>query len=206
VQQLDLFRRQFVTQRNRPGKVAAGSVQTGDKTSLHGVVAGHEDDGNRRGRCFDNERRRPERNDHGDLTADQFVRVYRKSLVVTVSPAVFDLHIAAIDIASLAQPEAEGGHIGCVLPGRRATEKPHHRHRLPLLRVCRERPCRRAAEKGYELAPQNHSISSSAIANTPGGMVRFRAFAALRLITSSNLIGWKTGKSAGLSPLRMRPA
>jgi hypothetical protein len=45
-----------------------------------------------------------------------------------------------------------------------------------------------------------------AMANTPGGMVRPRAFAALRLMTSSNLVGWITGKSAGFSPLRMRPA
>jgi hypothetical protein len=51
-----------------------------------------------------------------------------------------------------------------------------------------------------------HSITSSAIAITPGGMVRPSALAVLRLITSSNLVGWITGKSPAFLPLRMRPA
>jgi hypothetical protein len=50
-----------------------------------------------------------------------------------------------------------------------------------------------------------HSITSSAIARMPGGMVRPSALAALRLITSSNLVGRITGRSAGFSPLRTRP-
>src|SRR6266446_8603613 len=53
---------------------------------------------------------------------------------------------------------------------------------------------------------RTHSITSSAIASTPGGTVRPSALAVLRLITSSNFVGCQTGKSAGFSPLRMRPA
>src|SRR5437879_3383784 len=40
-----------------------------------------------------------------------------------------------------------------------------------------------------------YSITSSAIASTPGGMFRPSALAALRLITSSNLVGCTTGRS-----------
>src|SRR5262249_39623228 len=71
-----------------------------------------------------------------------------------------------------------------------------------LLRPRRERPCRRAAQRD-ELAPL-HSITSSAMASTPGGIVRSSVLAVLRLITSSYLVGACTGRSAGFAPLRMR--
>src|SRR5579863_6735058 len=47
-----------------------------------------------------------------------------------------------------------------------------------------------------------HSITSSALASTSGGIARPSAFAVLRLITSSYLVGACTGRSAGFSPLR----
>ena len=50
-----------------------------------------------------------------------------------------------------------------------------------------------------------HSMTSSARARSEGGTARPRAFAVLRFMTSSNLVGCSTGKSAGFSPLRMRP-
>jgi hypothetical protein len=53
--------------------------------------------------------------------------------------------------------------------------------------------------------PASYSITSSAIASTPGGIVRSSALAVLRLIANSNLVGCRTGRSAGLSLLRMRP-
>src|SRR5215471_6341439 len=76
---------------------------------------------------------------------------------------------------------------------------------LGLLRARRERPrgCR-AAEQSDELAAL-HSITSSAMASTPGGISRPSAFAVLRLMISSNLVGAITGRSAGFSPLRIRP-
>src|SRR6516165_6392750 len=79
-------------------------------------------------------------------------------------------------------------------------------HLVALLRVHRERPRhRRAAEQRDELPPWDHSITSSAIASSLSGIWRPSAFAVLRLITSSNLAGCTTGRSAGFSPLRMRP-
>ena len=79
-------------------------------------------------------------------------------------------------------------------------------HELSRLRARRERPSRRrAAESRDELAPL-HSITSSARARSVGGTVRPMAFAAFKLMTRSYLVGACTGRSAGLSPFRMRSA
>jgi hypothetical protein len=45
--------------------------------------------------------------------------------------------------------------------------------------------------------PARYSITSSAVASSGPGIVTPNAFAALRLITSSNLVGRSIGKSAG---------
>ena len=50
-----------------------------------------------------------------------------------------------------------------------------------------------------------HSITSSAVVSSDGGMVRPSVFAVLRLTTNSNFAGCTTGRSAGFSPLRIRP-
>jgi hypothetical protein len=50
-----------------------------------------------------------------------------------------------------------------------------------------------------------YSITSSARSRIPVGIVTPSAFAALRLTTVSNAIACCTGRSAGLSPLRIRP-
>ena len=49
--------------------------------------------------------------------------------------------------------------------------------------------------------PHLYSITSSARASTDGGTARPRALAVLRLISSSNLVVCRTGKSAGLADL-----
>src|SRR6476619_933388 len=77
-------------------------------------------------------------------------------------------------------------------------------HSLALLRARRDRPSGRTAEQGDELAA-SHSITSSARASSVGGTSRPSALAVLRLTTRSNLVGCMTGRSVGLSPLRMRP-
>ena len=60
-----------------------------------------------------------------------------------------------------------------------------------------------AAERQDELPPP-HSITSSARASSVGGTSSPIAFAVLRLIASSYLVGFCTGRSAGLAPRRMR--
>ena len=53
---------------------------------------------------------------------------------------------------------------------------------------------------------QPYSITRSALLSSEGGTVRSRAFAVLRLITSSNFSGASTGSSLGFAPLKMRSA
>jgi hypothetical protein len=48
-----------------------------------------------------------------------------------------------------------------------------------------------------------YSITWSARPSSDGGIVSPSAFAVLRLITSSNLVGCSTGRSAGFVPLRI---
>src|SRR5262249_31885680 len=84
--------------------------------------------------------------------------------------------------------------------------KAEPRESRALLHARRERPrdcC--AAEQRDELAA-SHAITSSARASSVGGISNPMRLAVLRLITSSNFVDWMTGKSAGLAPLRMRPA
>ena len=49
-----------------------------------------------------------------------------------------------------------------------------------------------------------YSITSSARASSDGGISRPSAFAVFRLITSSYLVGFCTGRSAGFAPLKIR--
>src|SRR5262249_57364822 len=124
-------------------------------------------------------------------------------LVLALGPAVFDRHVLALDEARVFQALAERPQSFRDRIGRSGVQIPYHRHRR-LLRAGRERPrCRRTAEQRYEIAPL-HSITSSARASTVGGISRPSAFAVLRLITVSYLVGACTGRSAGFSPLRMR--
>jgi hypothetical protein len=58
-------------------------------------------------------------------------------------------------------------------------------------------------EPRYETRPA-HSITSSARASNLSGMVSPSVFAVARLITSSNLVGCSTGRSAGFAPSRIR--
>ena len=82
-------------------------------------------------------------------------------------------------------------------------EDANARRLCSLLRTHRHRPSRHTTEQHDELAPL-HSITSSARASSVGGTSRPSAFAVLRLIASSYFVGACTGKSAGLSPLRIR--
>src|SRR5260370_1182840 len=87
---------------------------------------------------------------------------------------------------------------------RSAAQTSDHGHR-GLLRARRQRPHRRRAAQECDEVASPHSITSSAMASSPGGNVRPNALAVLRLITNSNLIDCMTGRSAGFSPLRIRP-
>src|SRR5262249_40029296 len=107
------------------------------------------------------------------------------------------------DVASFFQAALKHGDRMSPLWLRSAMKEPHYR----LLCPRRERPRRRrSAEQRDELAPPDHSITSSARASKVGGTSRLSALAVLRLNTNSNLVGWTTGRSAGLAPLIIFPA
>src|SRR5262249_7883239 len=148
-----------------------------------------------------------------ELEGENRVRVHRQkfageapgSLEIATSPAFVDLQIAARLPAQLFEPliERHQPTFGLRIV-RDAHQDANALHSLELLRARRERPRGRcAAEQRDELTPR-HSITSSAVESSVGGTVRPSALAVLRLITSSNLVGCCTGRSAGFSPLRMR--
>jgi len=59
------------------------------------------------------------------------------------------------------------------------------------------------SEAGRVGRARAYSMSWSARPSTDGGIVSPSSFAVLRLITSSNLVGCWTGRSAGFAPLRI---
>ena len=61
----------------------------------------------------------------------------------------------------------------------------------------------RKENSDHWLAFYDHRITLSARASTFGGIVNPICFAVLRLITSSNLVGCSTGRSAGLAPFKI---
>src|SRR5262245_22600886 len=78
---------------------------------------------------------------------------------------------------------------------------------IPLLRRAAhtKRHGERSAEQRDELAAPHHSITSSASDSRLGEILIPSAFAVLRLITNSNLLGSVIGRSPGLAPLRICP-
>ena len=76
--------------------------------------------------------------------------------------------------------------------------EPDHRHRRLLCTRCQRPRDRRAVEQ----RAADHSITSSARASSVGGTSRPSALAVIRLMTNSNLVDCKTGRSAGFAPLR----
>src|SRR6516162_9307407 len=117
----------------------------------------------------------------------------------------FDRHIAAFDEACFVQAFAERGHNTYTQLRHTGIHKSNHRHCRLLSARCQRPRHGHAAEQRYERAPL-YSITSSAMASTSGGTVRPSAPAVFMLMTISNLVGCSTGRSAGFSPFRIRPA
>src|SRR5262249_37135235 len=145
------------------------------------------------------------RNDHGDLSANQFRYQRRYAIDLILTPAVFDRDVLALDMAGILEALTERAHTVRLRIRRTRVDEADHRHRR-LLRARRKGPRRRAAEQRDELTASDHSITSSARASNGSGTVRPSAFAVFMLMASSTLVTCWTGKSAGFSPLRMRPA
>src|SRR5262245_40561857 len=189
--------------KSSPGRIAAGAVEAGDKTACHWVAARQEHNWNRRGCRFCRHRRRGIPDNHGHLPLQKLGDQSRQPVVLAAGPSIFNGHVLTLDETDFLQPLAERGHIGHWCAG--CITRPDEADEWDgLLRARRERPCCRVANQGDELASR-HSITSSAMASSRGGKLRPNALAVLRLITSSNLVDCMTGRSAGFSPLRIRP-
>src|SRR5262245_9635701 len=120
-----------------------------------------------------------------------------------IGEAIVDRDIATLDKANLAQAPAEGRHeIGAEFRDAEV-EEADHRHRLLCVRGERRRSYR-AANESDELASP-HSITSSARTRRPVGTVMPSVSAVFKLMVRSNFVACSTGRSPGLSPLRMRP-
>src|SRR5262249_16356734 len=145
------------------------------------------------------------RDQHGDLTAHQIRCERRQPIVSTFRPAKFERKVATFDIALLAQALPECSHMARSQFWSFASEKSDHRQRR-LLPVFRHPPAARRPAGQRDERPTPHSITSSARPISGNGIVRPSVLAVLRLMISSTLVSCWTGMSAGLSPLRMRPA
>src|SRR5262249_43513422 len=181
---------------------------TGDKSAAHRIYCACHDDGNGLGRTPRCRHRRPcpQYNDI-DVLAYKLGGKVGKKLEPPFCEAPFHAEVFSLHQSDLPHASQKAAiDAGCQnRRPRSAGKKPHAPDFCPLLRARRERPREsRAAEQRDELAPL-HSITSSAMASMPGGIVRPSILAVLRLITSSNLVGCRTGKSAGLAPLRILP-
>src|SRR5215475_1341936 len=141
-----------------------------------------------------------------DLEPDQFGGDLSETLAAALRPANLNRDVATFHPTEFAQPLHECGEPFTLDQGRGGAQESDGRQLAGLLRKRRQRPRRRAAEQRDELAALHaHSITSSASTSRVGEMSRPSVLAVLRLITNSNLVGCRTGSSAGFSPFRTRP-
>src|SRR5262245_10105550 len=124
---------------------------------------------------------------------------------IACTPAVIDPQVAPdfpAQLLRLLQKGAKSRLSFGIVCGQRH-QHANTSHPLGLLRPRRERPRRRCATKQrYELAPSDHSITSSARASNVGGTSRPSTFAVVKLMSRSNLVGCSTGMSPGFAPRR----
>src|SRR5262249_15590287 len=129
------------------------------------------------------------------------------ALLASLCPANLDRDCAVFDPPAFAQALHKSGDILGLDRRCGRAQNPDRRQLPALLRPRRQRPSgNQSAQEGDELAPSNvgHSITSSARAIAESGTSRPSAFAVLRLITSSYLVGCCIGNSPGFAPRKTR--
>src|SRR5215472_7929681 len=137
-----------------PVRLPPGRFRLATSPSATGSPPCNEDDRYGRGRSLRSECRGSagDCRNHGHVAANEIRQQRWKSIVLILRPAIFDSHVFALDIAGFAQALPECAQTARELVRRAAAKISDHRHRR-LLRVCRQRPSRRAAEQRDELAP-----------------------------------------------------
>ena len=188
------------------GDVAARPIEAGDEAVLDRVAAGREDDRYRRGRSFGRE--------HGNGVSERS-RPPAAESDRPPRPATDPMALRRSEIRSRHSgprqsllPSSPGGTRSRGSLRRRAT-------RCETTRSPASPAAARAPRAATRLPRRQDSAMNSRrlirsprrrVASSVGGTVRPSALAVLRLITNSNLVDCMTGRSAGFSPLRIRPA
>src|SRR5262249_52351010 len=207
LKQLQPFPDDRVLERREPGDIATWFRQIRNEAAADRVGDVGEDDRDGAGFALEGLHHRSDAGEDQVARSDELGRVFLKELGVARGPAVLEADVVAFLPAELLHrlPERREPRLRFGVALGSGRDDPDPPHPVRLLRARRERPRRRrAAEQCDELA-SFHSITSSAIASSPGGKLMPNAPAVLRLITNSNLIDCMTGRSAGFSPLRIRP-
>ena len=97
MQQIEPLCRQLTVEKVDPRQVAARSGEAGDKTEPDRVLGGNKGDRDRRGcRLGSGRRGGGARGDYGDLSANQFGRQLRQSIVFVLGEAVNDCYVLAL--------------------------------------------------------------------------------------------------------------
>src|SRR5262249_28616548 len=184
---------------------APGPVQTGHQSCSDGVGTAHKHNRRRRGCVLGRSGGSIVNDNHGHLTPHKVGRQTRQSIQSTLRAAIIDRVVLILEIPEFVQTLAKCENGFAPRFESISIEQPNQRH-CRLLPARRERPRRRRAADQRDKLTASHSITSSASASNLSGISRPSALAVLTLITSSNFVGSTTGRSPGLSPLRMRPA
>src|SRR5215207_1403414 len=139
-----------------------------------------------------------------------------------VRPSKIKNEVSAFDVPKVEEPRSKSLHARRKASGGGLAQIPDPRDLCPFLRYPFHSRHRQHERRGSKSAPQEfspglshprscqraerlrppHSITSSARARSVGGIVRFSAFAVVRLTTRSNRIACSIGRSAGLAPFR----
>src|SRR5262249_3386709 len=154
------------------GDVAAWSGQACHEPGADGVPGYWEDDWNDGGRLLGGERcLGSSRKNDIDLEPGELGRNLGKTCGASLAPTILDSDVAAVNPTEIAQTSLKSSD-QCRLR-RCGTGTNKANGPLRLLRKCRERPCcNGSAKQCDELAPPDHSITSSARASKVGGTSR----------------------------------
>src|SRR6516165_3308863 len=143
---------------------------------------------------------------HVRLQTDKLFCQCAHQIDVAAAPARVDPHIAAFGPAELSKMPREfrEQRLTFWIGRGKIHEHADPPNLIGLLRARRERPSgRRAAEQRDEIAPSDHSITSSARRRIEVGSSTPIAFAVFRLTANSKFAVCSTGSSAGCAPRRI---
>src|SRR5262245_2518471 len=166
-QEFHPFGYQLVAEKIDARRVAAGPGEAGDKAQPDRVFRDGKDDRDRRGCGLGRQRRvgTSGRDDHGDLSANQFGDQGRYPIDLILTPAVFDRDVLALDMAGILKTLAECAHTVRLCIGRT-------RVGTPITGTAGR--CARAAS-GHAAAAPTSVMNSRLLIRSPRQRVRARS-------------------------------